>query len=79
LQLPKYKIDISLKKGTAYTTIILQSDVLAKNIELISNLDGEFSDNYFDLLPNTKKEVRFYKKEKGELKIEYRCLNNLSK
>jgi len=79
LQLPTTKIDISIKNKENYTTILLQSNVLVKNVELISNLDGKFSDNYFDLLPNTKKEVKFYRKGNGELKIEYRCLNNLSK
>ena len=79
LQLPKAKIDISYKRETDYTTIILQSDVLSKNLELISNLDGKFSDNYFDLLPKVKKEIIFKTKENGKLNIKYRCLNNIYK
>ncbi len=75
LQLPSAKINIEIKKEDTATTIVLQSDVLVKNIELISNLDGEFSDNYFDLLPNNKKEISFKLLEKGELKIDYKCLN----
>ncbi len=76
LQLPKAKIEISLKNKENYTTIILQSNIFAKNIKLISNLDGNFSDNFFDLFPNSKKEIKFYKKNEN-LKIKYKCLNNL--
>jgi beta-mannosidase len=75
LQLPEAEINIEVRNKISYFIVELQSNILVKNIELIANLDGEFSNNFFDLLPNTKKEVRFYKKEKGELKIEYKCLN----
>ena len=73
LHLPKANINIKIKG----TSITLQSDILAKNLELISNLEGSFSDNYFDLLPNEKKEITFNPSEKGKLRIEYRVLNNL--
>ena len=75
--MPQANIKTKIKKEKDYFIISLQTDVLAKNIELISNLDGKFSDNYFDLLPNQKKEIRFVSKENGELKIKTRCLNNL--
>jgi beta-mannosidase len=79
LNLPKANINFLIKKEKPYYKIILQSDVLTKNIEVISNLDGEFSDNYFDLSPDATKEIKFFASENGNLEITFRCLNNLYK
>ena len=73
------KADLKIKfiaEGEKYK-VDLKSDVLTKNIELISNVEGEFSENYFDLNGNTSKSIYFYPKENKKLQIKYRCINNL--
>lgn len=39
--------------------ITLETNNLAKNVMISTSVDGFFSDNYFDLLPNEKKVIRF--------------------
>jgi beta-mannosidase len=77
LALPKAELKIESSKDRGEYKIILSSSVLTKNIELVSNIEGEFSENYFDLNANIKKSIYFYPKEEGVLKIKYRCINNL--
>lgn len=49
-------------------TIVLRSDVLAKNVYLRNRkYDGFFSDNYFDLLPGEEKTVTFQSNENLKL------------
>ncbi len=55
----------------------LTTDILAKNVYLLSPVEGHFSENYFDLLPNEKKEILFITDEKitvGKLKNEITIL-----
>ncbi len=60
--------DLKLSEPTIQVNIIddltieLTSDVLAKNVFLSSEEGVFFSDNYFDLLPNEKKENTTFKK-----------------
>ena len=71
----KIKLDILKENGVYY--LELYSDVLAKNVELIPNIKGKLSDNYFDMLPDKTKKITFIPTEKGELSIEIRTLNNI--
>ncbi len=53
---PKIEFDSSLEKNKI--TITMESKVLVKNLYLwYDELDNNFSDNFFDLLPNQGKEV----------------------
>lgn len=60
LTLPKANIKIiSEKTDAGFYKITIHSDVLAKDICIRPNTKGELNDNYFDLLPNQKKELIF--------------------
>lgn len=48
-----------LVKNISATEIELSTDVLAKDVYLIG--DTHFSDNFFDLMPNTKKRINLSK------------------
>ena len=56
------------------TTVEVSSSVLQYGVELTANVDGNFDDNYFTLLPNVPKRVTFVPKEaiKGKVVFEAR-------
>ncbi|MDZ7331335.1 MAG: glycoside hydrolase family 2 protein [candidate division KSB1 bacterium] len=61
LELPKASISIDVSETSDGYRIDLSTDALAKSIYLsIDEIDGLFSDNYFDLLPKQKATVFFY-------------------
>jgi beta-mannosidase len=50
----------TIKHIDGETAVAVSSPVLVKNLYLnYDDVDGIFSDNYFDLLPGTTKVVRF--------------------
>jgi beta-mannosidase len=59
LKLPESEINLSIQKTKNGYTINVKSGVLSKNIYISSSENGEFSDNYFDLLPNSEKIITF--------------------
>jgi beta-mannosidase len=60
LALPVAPVAVTTKPAGDGLAIALHSPVLVKNLYLSFNdADGFFSDNYFDLLPNTTKAVHF--------------------
>ncbi|HEX9975073.1 MAG TPA: glycoside hydrolase family 2 protein, partial [bacterium] len=60
LDLPAAKIKIDVAEISDGYSIKLFSDHLAKNVYLsIDEIDGIFSDNYFDLLPDRSVKVKF--------------------
>lgn len=59
LQLPKPNIQKEITKTENGYRIILKTDKLAKNVFLSVDGEGFFSDNYFDLLPEERKEIEF--------------------
>ena len=59
LQLIIPKINKKIEPKDGGYAIILQSDVLAKNINLYTEKEGFFSDNYFDMLPGETKTIEF--------------------
>ena len=77
LILPKCKIDYSITKTKTAYTIKLSSNIFAKNLCIISNIDGEFSDNYFNLNANQSKEISLKTNDSKELKLTFITLNNL--
>ena len=58
LKLQKPNIQIKIINEV---TIEISSDVLAKDVFLSSENDTFFEDNYFDLLPNEKRIIKFSK------------------
>ncbi len=71
---PKVSYGIERKENNRFL-VKLTSDVLAKNAYLQSPVEGHFSDNYFDLLPNEKKEILFTSEEEIEkISIENRII-----
>jgi beta-mannosidase len=79
LNLHETVFNMDVKKDSNEYTITLTSEKLAKAVCLSCAIDGFFSDNYFDLLPNEKKIVRFISdltKDKNP-EFEIKCLNNI--
>ena len=60
------------------TTVEVSSSVLQYGVELSANVDGYFDDNYFTLLPNVPKRVKFVPKEtvKGNTVFTARSYHN---
>lgn len=59
-------------------TVEVRSSVLQYGVELTANVDGNFDDNYFTLLPNEPKLVHFTPKEtiKGKVSFSVRAYKN---
>jgi len=58
LNLPKPKLTKAMKYlANGNAEILVSTDKLAKNLCLTSTIEGHFSDNYFDLLPNETKKI----------------------
>ncbi|MGG4143677.1 glycoside hydrolase family 2 protein [Paenibacillus algorifonticola] len=53
-------IKISEVEGSGGTAYVLETDTLAKQVRLSASIEGVFSDNYFDLLPNEPRTITFY-------------------
>ena len=65
LKLTYPKVTTLIETGETNEFLLkLTTDVLAKNIYLQSHVEGHFSNNYFDLLPNREMEIHFTTKEK---------------
>ncbi len=57
---PKSQIRISMKTTSSGPLVEIRSDRLARSVYLsCDGVDGSFSDNFFDLLPNLPLEVQF--------------------
>jgi beta-mannosidase len=59
LNLTEAAISTHITKAEKGCLIELSSPVLQKDLFLRSEADGHFSDNYFDLLPNEPRSIRF--------------------
>jgi len=76
LQLPKPNIKYSIKETNNGFTVKLSTDKLAKNLYLRADeIEGRFSDNYFDLLPGEKIEIQFNSNEELSLSKFKKTLN----
>lgn len=67
LELPKPKITYSIHENKTQFIVELQTDKFAKNVFLSVNSTYNFSDNYFDMLPFSKKYLTIKKDESDEL------------
>jgi beta-mannosidase len=60
LELPKVNINFEVLKHEGKYIVKLNTDNLAKNVYLsVEGYDGNYSDNFFDLLPGEEKSVEF--------------------
>ncbi len=68
---------LSIEKAEKGYDIMLQSKTLQKDVFLSSNTNGKFSDNFFDLLPNEKRVVRYLTENSEKPEITIRTLNDV--
>jgi len=61
LSFPEPELTYAIKEHYNYFEVILNTKKLAKNVYLSSDSNFNFSDNYFDMLPNTQKVVTIKK------------------
>ena len=74
LALPKPQITYSVLENENQFIVELKTDKLAKNVFISTNSTHNFSDNYFDMLPNSKKNVIIKKGQSEDLES---IINNL--
>ncbi len=60
LKLSQPKINLTVEKVNDHFVITISSPTLAKNVFVESNMDGRFSDNFFDVIPGRKIKINFY-------------------
>ena len=65
LQLPVPVISKKVKETPTGYAIVLSCDKLVKNLFLSTSVKGDFSDNYFDMLPGVPVEVQFNTPDKN--------------
>jgi beta-mannosidase len=78
LNLQNKEILSAIQKTESGFSISLTSSTLQKDVFLVSNNKGKWSDNFFDLLPNETKTIMFLTKESTTPDIEIKTLNNLN-
>jgi beta-mannosidase len=76
IRLIKGEISTEIMKSTGGFDIELSSPVLQKDVFLSTALEGRFSDNFFDLLPNRPKIVHFQTEEENIPELQMISFNN---
>ena len=69
LNLPEPNIEYSITEKENHFEIILETEKFAKNVFLVVNSSNNFSDNFFDMLPNSKKRVKIQKEPNLDFKL----------
>lgn len=79
LQLPNNDIKYETRQLEDYWEISLTSEVFIKDLFVNSqDIDGKFSDNYFNLIPDEKKTIMFYpSKKSNKLTLKFTSMNNI--
>jgi beta-mannosidase len=77
LKLDTAPIKKTITKTTNGFQITLKSTTLQKNIFLYTKTKGHFSDNYFDLMPNTEVEIEFKTEAENLEGLDIKTLNDL--
>ena len=67
LSLPKPRVKFSVQENEDEYMVVLSTDHLAKNLHITSELVGNFSNNFFDLLPGESKMVSIPKSAGSDL------------
>lgn len=70
LELSIPEIEINAQKINEYFEISLKSKTLVKNVQVNSEINGYFSNNYFDMFPGEKYKIKFFPKDKDLEKLE---------
>ncbi|RMA66108.1 beta-mannosidase [Ulvibacter antarcticus] len=76
LKLPIQDISMDVVKTSYGFLISLTSETLQKDVFLFSESRGDFSDNFFDLLPGEAKEIELYT-EASEVVVKMKTLNKI--
>ena len=79
LNLPKGEILQEISKTENGFSISLTTTVLQKDVFLFTNEKGHFSDNFFDILPNTTKTVHFNSQSKDINNLTIKSLQSIKK
>lgn len=66
LQLPRPTISATRSEQDGGVTLTLETDALAKQVWLSSEVEGVFSDNFFDLLPGRPATISFKARSDGD-------------
>ena len=61
LQLPKTKLNFEVSETANYFEVNLKNEKFAKDVFVVSNSTNNFSDNFFDIMPNSKKTIKILK------------------
>ena len=69
LNLPNPKIKYSITEKQNHFEVIIETEKFAKNVFLVANSSNNFSDNFFDMMPNSKKRVKIAKEPNLDLKL----------
>ena len=69
LNLPNPKIKYSITEKENHFEVIIETEKFAKNVFLVSNSSNNFSDNFFDMIPNSKKRVKIQKEPNLDFKL----------
>ena len=77
LKLKKTPIEKTILKTTNGFKIKIKSTTLQKNVFLYTMKKGHFSDNYFDLMPNTEVEIEFETEANTLDDLKIKSLNDL--
>ncbi|MDD3740930.1 MAG: hypothetical protein PHH30_06780 [Bacteroidales bacterium] len=79
LLLPKQELTYNAKLHKDYFEISLTSKVFIKDLYISTeNIDGKFSDNYFNLIPGENRTIFFYPSEKtNKLKLKFKSMNQI--
>lgn len=77
LQLPKVNVKKEITKTKNGFSIRLTTDNLAKDVFLFTKEKGHFSDNFFDMLPNSTKIIEFEAKSKSLVDLKFKTLNRI--
>lgn len=78
LQLLTTAIETVITKTDNGFLITLKTDKLAKDVFLCTEVKGDFSDNFFDILPNSTKVIEFETKAKSLDDLKLKVLNTIN-
>jgi beta-mannosidase len=77
LMLQQGEITTEIIQNETGFSVVLRSETLQKDVFLANNSKGKWEDNFFDLLPNKSKTVRFFTENKNPPIISIKTLNQL--
>jgi beta-mannosidase len=76
LKLDTSKIEVDIAKTSDGFEITLSSKTFQKDVFLYSDEKGDYSDNYFDMLPNKSVKIHFNTEAKSFESLKFKRLND---